>query len=356
MEKKHTRILLKLLYIALGILAGWVLLRWGLGLVLPFLLALLIAGMLEKPVVLLRERLKMPRWAASALCTLVLYGLLSVVAYFLVSRVIIEVGVLIKRLPEWISGLPSLAEDLTMRARALISTAPEGMQEFLDNSLSRIIDEGVTIPQSFYDTLVNWVKDVAGAVPNLLLFVITSVLSTYFISSDYPRIKSFLLLQIPENWRERATRTKAHMQITLGKWLRAQALLIALTFVQLCVGMFLIGIPYPLTTAAVVCLVDALPVVGLGIVLVPWAGLSLLMGQTGRALGLVILFAVCSLVRNFAEPKLVGAQIGLPPVVAMLAMYVGFKTFGVLGMLLFPLLTIMLKQMQEWGYIKLFRT
>ena len=347
MEKKYTRLLLKLLGAALGVLAGWVFLRWGLSWILPFLIALLLAALLEKPVLLLRARLRAPRWAASALCVLGLYGILSVIAYLLVSRLVAEV----KQLPEWIAGMPDLVNE---RLQTLINAAPSNMRAFLNNSLGRIVNEGITIPESVFTALGGWVAAAAGALPNLVLFVVTCILSTYFISSDYPRVKDFLLRQIPEGWRGRVSKTKGHVKITMSKYLRAQGILIALTFVQLCAGMILLGIPYPLTVAAVVGLVDALPVLGLGIVLLPWALISLLMGQTGQALGLTILFAVCSLTRSFAEPKLVGEQIGLPPVVAMLAMYVGFKTFGVLGMIVFPILAITLKQLQEWGYIKIF--
>jgi len=349
------RTLLKILYTALGLLAGWAFLRWGLSWVLPFLIALLLAALMERPVLWLGKRVKLPRWVASALCALALFGILSVVMYFLISLLISEMGGLFKQLPEWIAGLPDMAESFNARIQAMIAAAPEWLRTFFLNSLDRIIEEGVTIPESVYTTLGGWVTGLAGALPNLFLFVVTCILSTYFISSDFPRVKAFLILQLPELWRERAGRAKEHLRQTFGKWIRAQGILITLTFFQLCIGMLLIGIPYPLTVAATVALVDALPVLGLGIVLLPWAGFALLAGNTPRGLGLIILFAVCSLTRSFAEPKLVGEQIGLPPVMAMLAMYVGFKTFGVLGMLLFPFMAIMLKQMQEWGYIKIFR-
>ena len=356
MEKKTSRRLLKLLYAALGLLAGWVFLRWGLSWVLPFLIALLLAALLERPVLWLHKRVKLPRWAGSALCTLALFGLFSVIVYLLVSRLIYEVGGILKQLPEWMEGLPDLADRFHERVRTLILQAPVGMQDFLNNSVDRIITEGVTIPEGVYKTVGGWVTGIAGALPNLLLFLVTGILSTFFISSDYPRVKEFLLRQLPEGWRGKAENTRDHMKTTLGKWLRAQGILIALTFIQLCVGMLLLEVDYPLTVAAAVAFVDALPVLGLGIVLLPWAGVAFLVGNTPMGFGLVILFTVCSLTRSFAEPKLVGDQIGLHPVLAMLSMYVGFKTFGVLGMILFPILAVLLKQMQEWGYIKIFKT
>ncbi len=354
-DKKYTKLLWRMLLIALGLALVWVFLRWGLFWLLPFLIAMFIARLMEYPVILLNKRLKLPRWAASAICTLLVYGVLSVLIYLLVSRIIIEVGGLLNQLPEWMAGLPDVADRFTRRIRAIIVAAPVGMQEFLNNSLDSVIKEGITIPQSLYQTLGSWVTGVAGALPNLFLFVITSVLSTYFISSDYPRVSAFIMRQLPERWQERVARTKTHLMGTLGKWLKAQGLLLLMTFVQLCVGFLLIGVEFPLLIAAVVCLVDALPILGLGIVLVPWALISLLAGNTARAIGLILVFAVCSLVRSFAEPKLVGEQIGLPPIVTMLAMYVGFQTFGVLGMVLFPIVAITLKQLQEWGYVKLWR-
>ena len=128
-----------------------------------------------------------------------------------------------------------------------------------------------------------------------------------------------------------------------------------ITFGELAVGFLLLRVDLALLLAALVALVDALPVFGTGTVLLPWAVLALLGGETGLALGLLALYAAVSFVRSLLEPKLVGGKVGLPPLAALLAMYVGFRAFGVAGMILSPLAAILIKQLHDCGLIRLWR-
>ncbi len=354
-EQMQRKRLLRLFYVLIVLVALWVFFRWGLVIVLPFLIALLLARLLEPAVTLLRKRLRLPRWAASAICTLLCFGALFGIVYLIAARVFIELGRLLQQLPEWMAGLPDVADRVTRRIQTLIVAAPVPIQDFLTNTWEKLIREGISVPQSLYTFIGDFIRGVAGAVPAMLLFLITCVLSTYFISSDYPRVARFILRQFPERWREKILRTKGHLTGTLGKWLKAQALLMLITFLILCLGFSLLSVQTPLLAAALVALIDALPVIGLGLVLVPWALGLLLLGSTTQAFGMMALFLVCTLTRSFSEPKLVGRQIGLHPIVTLVCMYVGFQLLGILGIILAPLVAITLKQLQEWGYIRLWK-
>lgn len=355
LTQTQKKLLMKGLWMALAVLLLWVFFRWGLGVAAPFLIALLISRLIEPLVLKLVKQLRWPRWLASAVCVVVSYLLLFGFCYLLVSQVLVEVGGLLRRLPEWMAGLPDFTERLTTRVRTLIIAAPIEMQDFLNNTLNDVISQGANIPQGLYSALGGFVTGAAAAVPNVLLFLVTSILSTVFVSGDYPHVSAFIVRQLPDKWRERLLRAKGHLTGTLGKWLKAQLLLMGITFALLCIGFVIIGVEYPLIVAAVVALVDALPVVGLGIVLIPWAIVAFLTVGSEMGIGLLVLFLVCSLTRSFAEPKLVGKQIGLHPLITLVAMYVGFRVFGVLGMILCPVLAITLRQMQTWGYVKLWK-
>lgn len=154
---------------------------------------------------------------------------------------------------------------------------------------------------------------------------------------------------------DRARGVKANLLSTLGKWCRAQAILLGVTFCELLAGFLLMGQRYALLLAAVTALVDALPVFGTGTVLLPWAAVCLLAGQAPRAVALAALYAVISAVRSLLEPKVMAAQAGLPPLAALAAMYAGFRALGVAGMILLPMALLFVKQLHDEGYVGLWK-
>ena len=123
----------------------------------------------------------------------------------------------------------------------------------------------------------------------------------------------------------------------------------------LLLGLLLIRQPYALLLAAIIAVIDALPVFGTGTFLLPWAALCLLLQQTPKAIALGAIYAVITLVRSFLEPKVMAAQVNLPPLAALIAMYIGFCTMGVTGMILFPVALLFLKQLQDAGYLHLWK-
>jgi predicted PurR-regulated permease PerM len=146
-----------------------------------------------------------------------------------------------------------------------------------------------------------------------------------------------------------------HLISTFGKWLRAQAILMGLTFAETAVGLAVAGVEYFLLLALVVAFVDALPVLGSGTVLLPWGIVTLFTGNPAKGVLIILTFLIVSLVRGLTEPRLVGKQIGLHPLATVASMYIGFKAIGIWGLLLFPIAVIMLKQLQEWDYIRIWK-
>ena len=201
-----------------------------------------------------------------------------------------------------------------------------------------MLEEGLSLPEHLYNGLAGAAAGVAGSLPGASLFLFTALLAGYFISAGWPDYREWLRGLLPASWREPVGRGWAEVRRTLGGWLRAQGLLMLVTFGELAAGLLLLRVELFLLLAALIALVDALPVFGTGTVLLPWAAAELLAGRLGLALGLAALYGVVSVVRSVLEPKLVGEQTGLPPLGALAAMYAGFQAFGVAGMILAPLL------------------
>ena len=194
-----------------------------------------------------------------------------------------------------------------------------------------------------------------GALPGLFLACGTTVLAVFFTLSAYPQVMAFLRRQLPERWRGRAGGVKASVLDTLGKWLRAECILLLVTFFQLLAGFLLLRQEYALLLAVVIALIDALPVFGTGTVLLPWAAVLCVAGDVPRGIALAALYAVIAVVRSVLEPKVMAAQVGLPPLVALAAMYVGFRVMGVAGMVLLPLAVLVVKQLHDGGFVGLWR-
>lgn len=346
----------KTIIILVAVAGVWVFWRWALPVLMPFLLGFLIAALIEKPVKWIMKRAHMPRWAASLSMTLAILGVLAGLIYILVSRIVYETGRLLRQLPELMTKLPVMSKDINLKLEAVVTAAPVEFQDFLRSSIDNMLSEGLNIPSELYTWLGNFITGFVGALPAIALFGIALTLSVYMLSSDYPGVAQFIMRQIPQKWRGRALQIGQNFMPTLGKWLKAQGILIAMNAGLAFIGFMLLRVEYTMIMVGVIAVVDALPIVGSGFVLVPWAAFCLINGNTGMGVGLLILFLVLSLVRTVSEPRVVGAQIGLHPLASLLAIYAGYKVMGVWGMILFPFLAIFAVQLHEWGYIKLWKT
>lgn len=348
-ENRHLRVLLYLIYGALALLGGWLVLRFLLPWLAPFLLALLLSALLDRPVTLLTERFRLPRWTAAGLCTILLWGTIFLAVGTLLWRVGYETGLLLRRLPALLSQLPALRQQAEAWAYRLLIALPIPVQELAGDWLDGLISQGAALPGRFCDWLMGVVAGTAGILPRIVLFLFTSILATGLTSASLPQLKRAAVRLLPPVWRDRLRLAGGQLRGAFGGWLRAQCLLLCVTFAELAVGLLLLRVELALLLAALISLVDALPVFGVGTVLLPWALFSLLSGSPLRALGLLILYVVILLVRSLLEPRLVGRHVGLPPLAALLAIYLGFQCFGVAGMILFPLLAVLLKRLWDSG-------
>ena len=186
--------------------------------------------------------------------------------------------------------------------------------------------------------------NILSHIPDGALSLGTAVISSFLISARLPKIKSWLKKRLPEEKLKPAADALKRMKNAVGGWLTAQLKLMGVTFTILTLGFVVLRIAYAPLWALVVALVDALPVLGTGTVLVPWAVICFLQGEGARAIGLLGVYAVVTLSRSMLEPKLVGRHLGLDPLVTLMALYVGYKLWGVGGMIFAPLLAVTIMQ------------
>lgn len=313
----------------------WITGRFLLPIALPFLLGLWLALGAEPVVRLLHQKLHLPRWAATAL---------SVTAVFLLTVTVLTllVGLLMRQLTRLQDVLPQLEAAITQALTGLrqwLTSLPGSLGDILSKALEGSEDSG-QLTENLLQDLPGLLASLVGRLSSGLFGLLTGIISGYMISCRLPQLKAAGAQILPECWRSRYLPALKGMRKALGGWLFAQVKLAAVAFVLLLIGFWILSIENSLLLAALVTLVDAFPVLGVGTVLLPWSLIWLAQGQIPQGLGLLALYAVIWLTRSVLEPKLVGKGLGLDPLLTLVSIYAGWRLFGIPGMLLAPMFTM----------------
>lgn len=338
------KIIRTVLFALAGLLATWLALRFLLPVVLPFLIALLVAKLAEPAVRFLRERAGFPRWLAAGLSVTLLFGLLGFLLYILCRALCGELAHFTQELPVLLQSLVKPLSALRERLEILADRAPDGLGKVLRDNIDAFFKNSSVLAEKGYSKLFAAASRTIAQLPELFLFLVTTVIATFMVSAEYPAILAFLRRQIPASVKNKYAQLAGNLRGTFFGWLKAQCKLIGITFVILTAGLMLLNVEFPLLFGAVIALIDALPIFGTGTVLIPWGLLSFLRGNPQRGVGLLILYGAAALTRQALEPRFIGRQIGLNPLLTLLAMYAGFRIFGVAGMILFPIGAMLIKQ------------
>lgn len=327
----------KLLPAAAGILALWLGVRFVLPVLLPFLAGAGLAFAAEPAVGWAVKRWRLPRSLAAGIgVTATLVGVIALVS--LVGAVAVrELGTLTGALPQLADtaqqGMVIVQDWLVSMAEQ----APEGVRPALQRTALELFDDGTVLLQQMTQKLPAVLGSTVSKVGNGVLGLGTGILAAYLISGRLPKLKAYFHTRMPPSWYSRYLPALRRVRTCLGGWLKAQLKLSGLTWCVVTVGFLLLRIPYGPLWAVLVALVDAVPILGTGTVLVPWALVCLLQGQTLQAVGLLGIYGIALTLRTVLEPRLVGRQLGLDPLATLLALYAGYRFWGILGMLLAPI-------------------
>lgn len=328
----------RIFLLAGGFVGIWVFARFLIPLLFPFGLGLLLALAAEPAVRAGNRLLKLPRWAATGvgvtLTLVLLFTLVGVLGAVLVK----ELGVLASRLPDLQNTVDQSVDTLQNYLHSLTQRVPEGVRPIVDRSVSQLFSSGDALVEQAAGRLPGAVSAFLGKIPDGALSVGTGILSGFMISSRLPSLKSAVARWLPESVRTNFLPAVGRAKTALLGWLKAQFKLSAITFAILLMGFLILRIPYGPIWAGVVAIVDAVPVLGTGTVLLPWTVLCLIRGEHLRAIGLLGVYGAAFLTRTTLEPRLVGRQLGIDPLLTLVFLYVGYRFWGILGMVLAPML------------------
>lgn len=335
----------------LTLLAGsvllWLAVRFLLPLIRPFLLGLALALAAEPMVRFLENRLRLSRQTAAGLGVSMAFCFLALLVTVLCAAAVRQLRSLAGILPGLEEAARTGLDLVQTNLLALTARAPRNLRPVLTEHLRLLFSDGSTLLGKITAWLLGLAGGILGRLPDSALGFGTGILSAFLISARLPKIRGWLLRRIPRDRLNILLARFRRLRRMLRSWLTAQLKLMSVTYCILAAGLTLLRIPRSLLWAFVIALVDALPVFGTGTVLIPWALVCFLQGNRVLALGIAGTYATAALTRSILEPKLLGQHLGLDPLAALAALYIGCRLWGIAGMIAAPMITVALLQLRR---------
>lgn len=311
----------------------------------PFILALLIATAIEPVNKFFINKLGIKRSIAAAinviLAVLIVGGLLTVLGNLAFGG-----------LKAAIKQLPMLYHDVR-RAIMHIDVKNEYLLQAINlfnENLDAISKEAFGSVYGFANIVFNKTLLTVQSFPRILIFIIVTVLATYFMSSGKETIIEYLKSKVPKLWVRNARKIKVGVFSSMFKLLKGYMLIMLITFTELFIGFSIIGIKYAALLAVIVSVIDILPVLGTGLVLIPWIIISFATGNLQMGISILVLYLIILVVRQTIEPKIVSSQIGVHPLVTLMAMYFTYKLIGPGGLLVGPIAVVIVSNIYKTLY------
>ena len=364
-------------YYLLIIAAFYLFMKYAFWLVFPFLFSFFVAAALQRPMNYAHRKIRLKKSFTAIALVLLFYVVILCVIGLIGARVWSSAKGFMDYLAGQLKNLPALIEGLEERIYDLVKWLPDNMEvrfntwlaDFTQRLLAGENAQGESV--GMFDSLLShinleWFKApmngmlaVAGRIPVLALTAVITVISSFFMTTSYDSIVGFIKRQLKPEARKALSAAKRILFSSLGRLLRSYLILMSVTFGELLLGLFLLRLcrvegfesGYLVSVAVATSLVDILPVLGVGSVLLPWAIYSLIMERFGLGVGLIIMWVVIIIVRQILEPKLVASNLGLPPIATLAGMYIGLQLFGFVGLFIMPILLILIKMLNDEGVV-----
>ncbi len=312
---------------------------------LPFILAWGIALSLKKPTEFLVKNAKIPRKGAAIVSVIFASILVGYVFFLFFSMLLREAGEVYQRLSKDSALIEGTVKNMTESLRHTLQNIPYLGKKLSFIQLSESFEAQLTRWLSgFSPQIVSFIGALLGklvkTIPYIAIFLFVTVLAAFYFCADLEKINRALALLFPEKQRRTLFIIKEELFSVVFGYIRAYSLIIALTFVELFIGLSIVGTKYTFLISFLIAVIDILPVLGAGTVLVPWGIILLSFGNLRSGICILVLYLIITVIRQMAEPKIVGSFLGLHPLCTLLAMYVGARLGGIWGIFLFPIVFI----------------
>lgn len=317
--------------------------------ILPFIFSFVLASVVRKLATKLENFTGLGKRSGGVVCLIIVY--LSVLLL-----VFLPVRWLVLNLPDYISRFPIFYGE---KIKPMIEHASEVVRRNLNEATYEIFENIlIKISESFSQILgkiAGWTAKGFIKIPEMFFMAFVIVLASFFICFDYQQISGFIKKQLPLNVVQGLTKLKTAVYDSALKLLGCNIIMIAITFAQLFLGFLLLGVERPLLISAIIAFLDALPMIGVGSVLIPWAIIAIFNSKQYFGIGLIVLFIITSLVHSILEPKILGKKMGIHPLISLIAVYIGVKTGGILTSICMIFAISILKYLNQNDVVRLYK-
>ena len=354
--EKKKNFIIDVIFFALIFVTVYIAIKYLFGLLMPFIIGFLVAFLLKPAINFTFLKLHVHKKAAAVALILLFYGVAGFFLSWSGIRFLTELKDGIIKLPEIYSmNIKPAINEIFDNAKKVTAKLDPMMVQAIQNMAASLSQSVGSLISTFSSKVIGSISSLVSFVPGLFLSIILAVISSLFFAMDYSKITGYVTRLFPPQNRNLLFEIKAFATGIGLKYVKAYTTLMVVTFIELAVGLSLLSVDRAITIAALIAVIDILPVLGTGGVVVPWIIVELIKGNIPFAVGLVVLYLVIIIVRNILEPKLVGNQIGLHPLVMLMCMYVGLKIFGIIGIFVLPVAVVILNHLHDNDKIHFFK-
>lgn len=356
MDNKKINFIINTLYIGIIIGIVYFVFAYAFNYVMPFVIGFGLAALFQPLIRWLHKITRLPFKLVSIVVILVFFGLIISFIGWGSYRIIIFISDFFKLLPSLYDStilpyLENVASSISQFVSGLDPSIVLAYEEFVDT----LIGSTTTIISSGSLAIVTYVSNYATKVPMLMVSTLIMIIVTFFIAIDYENIVLFLKNQLNPKARETVSGIGTSLGSILKKYGKSYLLIVTITFIELSVGLSIIGISNSVIIAFLIAIFDVLPVLGTGGIMIPWAIFLFIDGNVPLGISLLVVYVIVTIIRNIIEPRIVGHQVGLHPVLTLLAMYVGVRLLGFIGLFGAPITLAILKSFHDAGKITLYK-
>lgn len=327
-----------IIIITLGALVGGAVIK----LLLPFIAAWFIALLLQ-PIV--KRAAKKTGWSGKAAGILVFFLIITLfgaIIFLIFKRLYNEVRSLSiyigENYEDIASKVASFVKGITERFHGSDSSESTYIYDMLTRTVRSSLS-GLTVK------MTDAVGAFLGALPYFFFSLVIFVMACFYFCADFDKINKALISLLPKRFAPRRKEFQERVLSGALKYIKAYVILFLITFVALMIGFIIIGEKYATLLAAVVALLDILPVIGVGTVLIPWVIVLFALGQVKKAIILLVVCIIVMIGRQILEPHIVGSQLGVHPLLTLVAVFAGYKLFGLLGFVVGPIALVVIKNL-----------
>lgn len=323
---------------------------WILPYFAPFIIAYFIALILEPINKFLIRYGKLKRIYAISITYIIFVGLLSLITYFTITKITMEMLGLIKYIEKNIPNIQTWAINIYQEIQDLFALFPQEFQDQINNLFTNFTS--MLSSMDLISTIGAKTMHLTTAIPNYFILLILIFVSLYLFSLSLPKINDKFYSYFTDSSKEKLNIVFGELKLATVGFLQAQLILSTITYLISLTALSILGVKYAYAIAVLIVLVDMLPILGTGSTLVPWAIFSITRGDIFLGVGLIVLFLLIVIVRKSIEPKILGERIGLSPLVTLISIWVGFKVLGIVGVFLGPLIIILYNSLHKAGILK----